>query len=294
MSFRFGAGLLAVSLVVFNSSSTSFGGLIMHFDPSDLSRMFEDGNTGGGTDPLDPPFIGETVRWIESQVNGFDIQQAGAGPILGAGPGGSKPYVLDFNGGTQNLLALSVNAGNILSPVTELNTDTLTIILAGRANADAAGLSTFINLNYVAGFGGANLVSLEYDHDANELIGRASGGSVSAAVAEGKWFVAELVWDGGNGVSLSVDGALAGTDASSAVAGIDFDRSRIGRAASNSGTLNGSVGDVYIFDSAAENNGALIESLVAAYAVPEPSGLSLVVCVLLALATAARLQLRHV
>jgi hypothetical protein len=47
----------------------------MHYNPSDLSRMFENGNTTGGTDPLDSPFIGETVRWIESQVNGFDIQQ---------------------------------------------------------------------------------------------------------------------------------------------------------------------------------------------------------------------------
>lgn len=266
----------------------------MHFDPSDLSRMFEDGNTGGGTDPLDPPFIGETVRWMESQVNGFDIQQATVGPILGAGPGGSKPYVLDFNGGTQNLLALSVNAGNILSPVTELNTDTLTVVLAGRANVGPAGLSTFINFNYVAGMGGVDLVSIEYDHDAKQLIGRASGGSISATVAEGEWFVAELVWDGGNGVSLSVDGTLSGTDSSSAVAAADFDRFRLGRVASNSGTLNGSIGDVYIFDSATENNGALIESLIAAYAVPEPSGLVLVFCALLVLATVARWQFGHV
>lgn len=260
--------LATYSVILFGflgTASDSHATLVMHFNPSDTTRMFEDGNTGGGTDPIDSPFIGETIRWIESQVNGFDIQQAGAGPILGEGPSIAKPYVLNFNGGTQNLLALDVNAGNILSPETELNTDTLTMVLVGRPTIGASGLSTFINFNYETAMGGPDLVSLEFDHDTSRLIGRASGGSVSTPIIEGRWFVAEFVWDSGNGISLSVDGALVGTDASMAVPGIDFDRFRLGRTASSTGTLNGSVGDVYIFDSAAEDNTALVAQLLTDY-----------------------------
>ena len=253
---------IAISWGLFHATSTN-ATLQMHYDPNIPSTMFENGNTTGGTDPIDPPYVDETIRWMDSTVNLFDIQQAGAGPTLVAGPGPNSPYVLSFSGGTQSLLSLDSNSGNIVSPTTELNTDTMTVVLVGNAGVTGTGTGTYINFNYDVG--GANLVSLEYDYGSGSVVGRASGGSVSKAVTPGTWFVAEMKWNSGSGVSLAVNGGSAGTSASSAVAGVDFDRFRLGRRASNTGTLNGLMGDVYIYDSAAEDTSSLVSQLIADY-----------------------------
>ncbi len=254
---------MTVIIVLWACAGELPGAELMHFDPGVTASMFENGNATGGTDPIDAPYIGEVIRWMDSQVNNFDVQQATNGPTLVAGPSANSPYALQFTGG-QNLLSFDFNDGNIVNPTVELDIDTLTIVVAGKATIGGSGTGHFINFNYDVG--GANLVSLEYNHATGQLVGRVSGGVVSAPVLEGRWFVAELTWNSGSGVTLGVNGATVDTDASAAVAGVDFDRFRLGSPASTSaGSLNGFIGDVHIFNTASENNAALISQLVADY-----------------------------
>ncbi|MFI4859865.1 MAG: PEP-CTERM sorting domain-containing protein [Phycisphaerales bacterium JB063] len=265
-SLSIGIGVIAVS-------PQAGASLVVHLDPNDLGSVFQDGGVSGGTVAVNA--AGQPIGWIESQVNGFDAQQGlDAKPTLAEGPDAAgSPYVMNFNG-SQNLLMLDVNATNISSPTTELDTDTMSIVLVGRVGSGGDGVDHFINFNYNT----SDLVSIEYDHATGNLIGRASGGSVSTAVGTDAYFVAELVWDSGNGLSFSVNGVSAGTDTSNALAAANFSRFRIGDLASagGTGTLLGDIGDVYIFNDATTDNTALVSQLMSDYnVVPEPGSLAL-------------------
>lgn len=269
-SLTIGCGIIA-------AASQAGASLVIHFDPNDLGSMYQDGNVSGGTVAVTA--TGQSIGWIESQVNGFDAQQGlSAKPTLAAGPNAaSSPYVMNFNG-AQNILMLDVDATNISSPTTELNTDTLSIVLVGRVDSAGSGINHFINFDFDDAGGPQDLVSIEYDHTTGNLTGRASGGSVSTAISTDAYFVAELIWDSSNGISFSVNGVSAGTDTSDALVGADFDRFRLGDLANagGTGTLLGDIGDVYIFDDATTDNTALVGQLMSDYqVVPEPGSLAL-------------------
>jgi hypothetical protein len=260
---------LAIATIVL--APTAQATLLMHFDPNDPTRLFEDSTAGtnvGGHDPVDTPYAGEYVKWINSSVApNFVAQQANAPPLLVAGPTANAPYVFNFDG-AQNLLVLGIPLtppGDIISPLTELDRDTMTVIVAGRPAIGTTGLQTFINFNYAAGAGGPDLVSLEYDSSSQRLIGRAGGGTASAIAMQGQWFVAELKWNGSSGMSLAVNGTTPVTAPSAGVASPNFDRFRLGRTAANTGAFTGQIGDVYVYDSATESTSSLITQLLADY-----------------------------
>jgi hypothetical protein len=273
---RVTALLILTTAATFGTSSVIQAGLVAHFDFGDVSNIYEDGGTAGGTDPVDSPYVGEPVGWVDSQVGLGELQQGNSSSQtqLAAGPTTSVPYVLDLSA-DGNLLALDADAllpnpGNIDGFISSLDTDTITLLLVGKADARSAGTGIFYDSQYH--MVGNGVVRLQYDYANDELLATASGGTATASVPEDTWFIAELVWDAGNGMSLSVNGTQVDSDSSTAISNLDFLRFRLGQVAhtSSSSDLYGQIGELYVYDSASEDTDALVNQLISNYAIPEP------------------------
>jgi hypothetical protein len=224
---------------------------------------------------------------MNDQLNSYTIQHPN-GPTIAAGPTSRAVRALYFDE-TDQLLGLGATElphhnMTIFDPV--LDTDTLTIVLAGQADASGTGTDRFIDFDFdTTGAFRPGLVGIGYDHEAGQLFGYAGEGVIAHSWTAGEWFVSELVWDSLKGFSFSVfsdDSSLSHTGTSNGYSGMDFDRFRLGRFASlapngDPGDLLGHIGDVYLFDSASEDNTDLIDQLVHDYyygeteQVPEPS-----------------------
>src|SRR5262245_34558938 len=156
MTRRFGlASGIAALLSYILLGTSAHAALVMHIEPNDPSHLFEDddGTSVGGHNPIDAPYTGEFVRWVQSVGGASPIvaQQANAPPMVAAGPTANAPYVLDFTN-NQNLLVLgSATNGDLINAPTEFDHDTMTIVMAGKPAIGTTGTQTFINFNYGTG-----------------------------------------------------------------------------------------------------------------------------------------------
>jgi hypothetical protein len=135
--------------VVLNETAAR-ANLVVHLDPNVISTLFQDGNNAGGTIPVTG--VNDPVRWItdvRSPTPGggalddfVDVQQANVAATLANSPGGT---VLNF-AGNGNLLGFDDDSGTTIDgTVGALDTNTITLILVGQANAGGTGNRSFID-----------------------------------------------------------------------------------------------------------------------------------------------------
>jgi hypothetical protein len=175
-----------------------------------------------------------------------------------------------------------------------MDTDQHQILLALRVDGLGSGVRGILGLKYA---GSNDYELLSYDHVNNRLQYKVNTTTISVAVPENQWFLANLVWDSSSGISLTAYMPTSPSPTSSyltatasgtgtALGGADLERYRWGGSEAAPPGVGGSqffqgyVGDVYFYNTATDNLSALVDQLAGDYGiiVPEPSTILLLLC----------------
>ncbi|WP_425400018.1 PEP-CTERM sorting domain-containing protein [Aeoliella sp.] len=242
---------------------TARADLVVHMDPNVLESQFEDGGTGGGSDPAE---IGDTVGFI-SDVRASLYGAAGAGDGFvdlegSSGDLASRPQIVPHptlgtvwsTTGGQRMLGRTGPSNNTDGIETNFDTNTISAIVAGQISSQGSGNGYFFDFrddsgDLVDGF------ALRYNYSNGMLEGLAKQ-SVNAAVSIplDEWFIASYSWDGPNSTATvsveTLSGEVLSNTAAAESAALDPDRWRpVANGNGSAGSrLYGLMGDFLLYN----------------------------------------------